>query len=501
VKRIPAETSNSRSGAALSGGHSVQGSIEEGTAAHLEAAWRVFPLGGASASPLPGRRRDGPSPPSKATRTLKPRRQPTVWQRLLPCGSDEQLLPSLSVGACTCIYCLERLTAGTRKAHHVPCAIGGRSSSRLVCCTDCNNALSPLERTFCEALADLTAMIGVLRGDGEESPPMRVVDPKHGGIDLWGGHPRSVATGMRLSRVEDGAIRFQVSGLDHDAAALMLAHVLRSGRKTPDDLVAGNGVTLNSSETSAFPGPIEFTVDLYHHPHHARVVAKIALEMLSHHRPELSRRSELHAVARYIRRGDADLDVQPDWATRSPSGEPRAPFHSCEVWSAGRYLLAKVVLYGAFAFTASLSTEWEGGPITAVHVLDPVNGKVLLDSASEEEGPMPLGWPSRAVDATNYQTHASGLAAFLGRRMRDVTAKAVAKNIMNEWLAEIVGRPPDGRDFARLQDRVESEIAFLNKRQDQTISIDRTKLLEKVREQFAILEKEHGVVTPRKPRA
>ena len=80
-----------------------------------------------------------------------------------------------------------------------------------------------------------------------------------------------------------------------------------------------------------------------------------------------------------------------------------------------------------------------------------------------------------------------------------MTTAATAKNMTAEWLAEIVGRAPDVRDFARLQERIDSEIAFLNRRADETTPMDRAKLLEKVREQFALLEKEHGVVKPKKP--
>src|SRR5258708_4593557 len=100
----------------------------------------------------------------------------------------------------TCVYCSAGLTDQTTLAHYFPSAIGGRLSSRNVCCTDCNNGLAPVERTFCEALSQLTAMVGVVRGDDEQAPAVRVTDPKHGTVDIWGGHPQSIAASMRFSR-------------------------------------------------------------------------------------------------------------------------------------------------------------------------------------------------------------------------------------------------------------------------------------------------------------
>lgn len=397
----------------------------------------------------------------------------------------------------TCLYCPEPLTQATREAHYIPSAIGGRLSSRAVCCDDCNNALSAVERTFCHALADLTALVGVLRGDREQAPPTEVSDPKHGTVRMWGGYPQSIPAKMKFSRVENGRTHFQVSGSDPDATARQLAHLLRRYRKTPDDLASGNGITLDASETRAFSGPIQFSIDLFSDPRHARVVTKIALEILAHHHPEAARRAELEPVARYVRYGGPPADVRADWATQGPLGMPCPPFHSCEVWTAGRYMIARVVLYGAFAFTASLSDEWKGQPVTALHAVDPVNGQLLLNAASNNGWELPVEWPSRGAEAADWQSHVRRLNECLQRRMLDVTSAATAKDITAEWIADLGGRPPSLRDFQSLQERVAAEIDFLNKRQDETTPLDRAVLLEKVRTQYILLERQFGPVKPK----
>jgi hypothetical protein len=368
-----------------------------------------------------------------------------------------------------------------------------------VCCDDCNSALSPIERAFCDALAHLTAFVGVVRGDGDLVPATKVSDPKHGSVKVWGGLPQSIPVKREFSRIVDGRTHFQVSGSDPDATARHLAHLLREHRKTPDDLAAGNGVTLDASESRAFPSPFEFSIDLFSDPRHARVVTKIALEILSHHRPEAGRRRELEAVAQYVRYGKTRIDVQPDWATHGPLSTPRPPFHSCEVWSAGRHLIARVVLFGALSFTASLTQEWAGEPVTVIHVIDPVNGAMLLDAASNDGWKLPPAWPTRPASATEWQAHLTRLAEYLHRRMLDVTAAAAAKNLTTEWIASLNGRAPTLQDFHSLQERIDAEVAFLNKRQDETTPLDRAALLEKVRTQYALLEQRFGPVKPKRP--
>lgn len=100
----------------------------------------------------------------------------------------------------TCIYCREALTPVTREAHYIPSAIGGRLSSRTVCCDLCNNGFRPIEGAFCDALADLTALVGVVRGERWQAPHSK-------------GPALSSPPSQRIKRSRSAVVSFSSSGV------------------------------------------------------------------------------------------------------------------------------------------------------------------------------------------------------------------------------------------------------------------------------------------------
>ena len=79
-----------------------------------------------------------------------------------------------------CVYCDTPLLPGTKPAHVIPSALGGRLKSRTYCCSECNNAISDSEKRLAEALRVFTSMLGVKRGDNRRAPRVHVVDKVQG---------------------------------------------------------------------------------------------------------------------------------------------------------------------------------------------------------------------------------------------------------------------------------------------------------------------------------
>ncbi len=395
------------------------------------------------------------------------------------------------VSSATCIYCQISLGADTRVAHIIPSALGGKLASRNICCWDCNSAISAIEKSLCDALRGVTAMAGVQTGRGRKAPPLRMTDPQHGLTEVWGGHPTIMGTPPAVRPPEGGQVRFHFSATDLDSAALQTAHLLRRFGKTPDDLEAGKVVTFTGAERITFLDRFEFdgSISL---PEHLRVFAKAALELLALHRPLLALRPELRDAAAFVRFGGPEVDVGWDATTEGPLGVVRPLWHSCEVWSAGANLIGKVVLFGAYPFTVSLTTKWQGEPVTAVHAVDPVAGRVLLNAASSEDGPLPRGWPNRVADLDALQLRLNELARALDARMHDVTVKRCSKDLMERWRREIGGREPCPQDFVRLQTLVDEECERLRSRRTETAPLSTPDLFRLVRQHFERLEREHG---------
>ncbi len=392
-----------------------------------------------------------------------------------------------------CIYCGGALGPDTQEAHIIPSALGGKLRSRLICCSECNNAISPFEKGLCDALRGLTAMAGVRTGRGKRSPPLRVVDPQHGPVDAWGGHPTFLGAPPDVRPAQDGQTRFHLHGGDIHTVARDVAHLLRRFGKTPDDLEAGKGVVFAGTESITFlQNGFEFdgSLDL---DQHARVFVKMPLELLAVCRPLLARRPELRVAATFSRYGTSPADVSADTMTLGPLGGCARPFwHSCEVWSAGTNLIGKVVLFGAYPVSVALSAEWRGEPVTAVHVVDPVTGRVHLHGASSEDGPLPAGWPMRGADLDVFQAHMNELGRALRSRMREVTIKASAKALMRQWVEGLNGRTPGNEDVAHLNKLIEDEGTRLRSRRSESAPLNTADLLRRVREEYERMERVHG---------
>lgn len=398
----------------------------------------------------------------------------------------------LVVSSDGCIYCGALLGPDTREAHVIPSALGGKLSSRRICCSGCNNAVSGIENGLCRVLRGLTAMAGVRTGRGKKAPSLLMADPQHGPLEAWGGHPKFLGTPPKVQPRHDGQVRFKIFAADLDSAAFDMAHLLRRLGKTPDDLEAGRLVTLTASERITFlDHPWEFDAS-FDVDEHARVFVKMALELLAVHRPVLARRPELRDLAAFVRSGAGSVNVSADTMTPGPLGTMRPFWRSCEVWSAGRDLIAKVALFGAYSVSVALTPEWRGEPVTAAQVVDPVAGQVLFDGAFSAEGPLPSGWPERGLDLAAYQVRMTELARALDARMREVTAKTSAKALMETWTADLRGRAPSPEDFARLETLVEEKCERLRGRRSETVPIDTADLFRRVRHHYERLEREHG---------
>jgi hypothetical protein len=383
-----------------------------------------------------------------------------------------------------CIYCGAALGRDTRRAHVIPSALGGRKASRAFCCSLCNNAIGSTEKALCEALRGLTAMVGVRRGDRRPAPSVRVEDALQGPLDVWGGVPKAVAQAPNVVAKGDNHIDFAGAAPDIRTLARQFANLLRRFGKTPEALERGEGISFQAAAHVGFADNVEFNV-VVGSPEHMRAIAKMPVELLAVHAPDLVTRPELRRALAFVRNGTPELEVFGDAGTAGLLPAPvRPPLHLCEVWSAGPHVIGRLVLYGAYPFTLPLTGLWTGPPFQAIHVVDPVNGQVLADAAEYADGPLPAGWPNRSEDPALHDLYLDRFNTWFAERMASVTADEVGKRVKLEWVRSLAGREPDEADLLRLGQRFKAERDRHAARHEEFSPVDKAQFLRLVRDEF-----------------
>ena len=340
-----------------------------------------------------------------------------------------------------CIYCSAELGPGTRAAHIIPSALGGRKKSKDFCCTACNNAISPLERSLCEALRPLAARIGV-RGDRGRSPSAKVLDARQGPLEVWGMQAKPVTRPPMPIAVAGNFVVLSGGAPDQAGMARQLAHVLRRAGKTPADFAKGD-VKLIAGKHLGFLGGAEFSVTLGH-PEHLRAVAKMVVELLAVHSPDLARRPELQRARDFVLNGAPILQVLPDAATVGLIHKSTPPAHLCEVWTSGANVIGRVVLFGLYPFTVPLTTLWMSHPFCAAYQVDPLDGRVLFDYAGRADGPLPRAWPRRTWDARAEQEYRDRFKETMQARMGQQLRLEVEGGVRQRWRQQGARKPGPG---------------------------------------------------------
>jgi hypothetical protein len=387
-----------------------------------------------------------------------------------------------------CLYCRENLGPETEPAHVLPASFSGRKKSHGICCTECNRAISIPEGALWSAFEELSGAIGVVRPDkGSKRKKARpaVVDLPDGGRYSTS---RGITTPLKGSPVEkDGAYEVR-SPADLDLVALELAHLLRRTGKNPDDLAEGR-VSFKGKRTSEFAPTAHFHYEFRAGPHHI-AIAKMPLELLAYHQPELARRQEFESTRRYARYGEGDAGVKVDTSTQG-SGLCRfddlpPAAHLVEVWTAARNVIGLVRLYQHVQCTVLLADDYEGEPFRAAYGVDPIQGVDVLDVAEDCDGPLPADWPSRTAEAEVMQRWGQRFQEYAQEIMDEAGISAMSSELVEDWAATAgdVISPEDHRRFANRVAQLAMRLRFKEDQVTDMSDADMATLMELVRQHF-----------------
>ena len=356
-----------------------------------------------------------------------------------------------------CIYRREPLGPQTARAHVIPQCLGGRLWSTTICCTDCNNAISPLENDLCKALRAPSAALRARDADNQLIRAEVQADGKTYDYADGLGEQR-----LPAPKYDDGELIFPLPA-DPGKLAEVIAYQLWSHHKTPAALDTD---TLRIEPDRTFhirPHPPErkllFSELKVGTDPHMRVVVKMALELLTYLRPEDARRWDVLRPARIYVRDGADngtlpvrFDALSDGAGLFGADEVPKLAHAVEVWTHGQNLHYRVTFFGGLHVTGSLSTRWNGPAFCIGHALDPQQPGRHVTKNVEADGPA-LGVYH---DELRQQAWDKFEEWFMARTL-EISGEVTSR----------LWQEPTAPDLVALRPAIEKEFAALQKRRKQ----------------------------------
>jgi hypothetical protein len=216
--------------------------------------------------------------------------------------------------------------------------------------------------------------------------------------------------------------------------------MLRRLGKTPDDLLSGSA-DVQLSHSFCFRPTLEFKLSL-DRDEHQRALAKIAFELLACHRADLAHRPELDGVRAIIglRTGipDVSLDLHAPGSGLLVESSLSTFMHTVEVWSAGKFLVGKVTLFGFLPFTIAFTDQWAAGPIRIAYAIDPLNASYALEFSDELNGTLPASWPQRLGQSIQeIEDRVRAFANAYLKRLNELCVEQAVQDIMDIWKAEL----------------------------------------------------------------
>lgn len=287
-----------------------------------------------------------------------------------------------------------------------PEGLGGRLKSTTTVCNDCNNSLSNIEGEICLRLASTGALVGARRGDRKHiSTVVEHADSKwrteNGRMDELAGPPR-----------ERGSVNPLPAR--HEDQVALIAEALRSRRLPAEALIDGrltivqeaDGPPVDAEQTQ----PIEISY-MWGDAVSRRVMIKIAVELLAHVHPSAARLPDLERARRFARYGEGqemDFPARIDIMTNGAGIPPVDAmwFHGIDVWTSGRKLNYRIVLFSLIRWVGTITGSWTGPMISASYTFDVTDPKEWKCTHEPRDGATLVN-KSRRVRAKEYEDAAT----------------------------------------------------------------------------------------------
>ena len=279
----------------------------------------------------------------------------------------------------TCIYCeIETFDQGKGSEEHVILSsIGGRKTSRSICCVSCNNRLGDeIDRPLTEGLKGLSNYIGVVTGRGKDSATLK----NH---DVYDGIMYDLTHGGRLQRSKIELSR----EIDEDNGLANISIVARNTtelNKLFNQQIESFGESIKSiqvkeiTEIIEYPNSLTLDIDIGLVSHY-RSIAKSALTYIGTViAPERLRNGLFLKLIEYIKGENDELGLVAITKVTFPSMPNIFTMQHRIIISASskkRMAIGLVELFGGITFKVVLSDCWDGPNLQKGYAIDPISGE------------------------------------------------------------------------------------------------------------------------------
>lgn len=291
-----------------------------------------------------------------------------------------------------CIYCnLNQFEEGKGSEEHVILSsLGGRKSSRNICCINCNNELGDeIDSKLSSELVFFTNLLNIKTGRKKSSKTIRNVGVMDGReFDLKpGGSPYFSKSEFEKNITEKG-IEAYFSARNPEEALKMIQQFTSKQCKTPDDLIDAHIKIHSNYDMPQIDGTLRLG-----EPTFFRSIAKMMLTYLATLCDQRRlRNGSFDQCIGYIK-GDKEAKIQIsfDYNNEFPSSNrDLTMFHQVFVWADPKtgVVFSGISLFRFINVSCILTRSWSGGEIRKAHIIDPINSVSYdLDASFDEENP------------------------------------------------------------------------------------------------------------------
>ncbi|WP_431686617.1 HNH endonuclease [Hahella sp. NBU794] len=278
----------------------------------------------------------------------------------------------------TCIYCkTEQFDQGKGSEEHVVLSsLGGRKSSRSICCQKCNIELGKeIDKPLAEGLRIISTFYGIITGRGKEAATLKSYGTHNGrNFDLLPGG-RVELSRVKIDRQideEKGVVNISVRARNVDEVNKLLKQQLKSLGKGIEDIQIGE-----ITESVEYPKSISVSIDLGLVSQH-RSIAKTALTyiatMIS---PERLRSGCFSNIIEYIIGSEeASNSISMTQINFPPLPNISDAQHRVIISASEdkKMAIGLVELFGGLKFMVALTDCWEGPNLQKGYAVNPLNG-------------------------------------------------------------------------------------------------------------------------------
>jgi hypothetical protein len=338
----------------------------------------------------------------------------------------------------TCIYCeSEEFESGKGSEEHVILSsLGGKKSSKNICCQTCNNKYGDeIDEELSKELSFFSTMLGITTGRNKPAPTQnRIVSHSGKDYDITSGGAFKISKAdVKITDRDDlNGQEISITASNEKQALNILNQVLGKFNKSIDDFQS-----LDAKSVRSYIPTVHQRISLGGEIQHRSIVKMLLTYAATLISPERLRSGCFSAVIEYIKGNNPSYaGIQFDTVTIFPEVPNLDEVNHRIFFVASENLklaVGLIEIYGKLRFSAILSDEWEGVSIGKAYAIDPVSGRqVNIEFNVTDELFASLN--ERYLDISSYKNSIGQLIEVFQKRQTDEVISKISKKAIDRHM-------------------------------------------------------------------